>query len=92
MKRALQFREYRDAKPFDAPDGIVSIEIDPLSGFPATPGCPTRRSEVYIAGTQPVGACPLHGGGRYVTSVTGWDTQPASQGTRPKRRRIPRHG
>jgi penicillin-binding protein 1B len=80
MKRALQYREYRDTKPFEAPDGIASIEIDPLSGFPATPACPTRRTEVYVAGTQPVGFCPLHGGGgRYVTSMTGWDTQPASK-------------
>jgi penicillin-binding protein 1B len=76
MKRALQFREYRDAKPFPAPDGIVSIDIDPLSGMPATPSCPTTRAEVYIAGTQPVGACPLHGAGRTVTNVTGWDTAP----------------
>ena len=45
--------------------------------MPATPGCPKHRSEVYIAGTQPVGACPLHGGRPHVTTVTGWDTQPA---------------
>ena len=25
MKRALAYREYRDAKPFQAPDGIVTI-------------------------------------------------------------------
>jgi penicillin-binding protein 1B len=79
MKRALEYREYRDAKPFEAPDGIVSVDIDPQSGFPATPGCPTHRAEVYIAGTQPVGACPIHGAGRYVTSVNGWDTQPAAK-------------
>ena len=75
MKRALQYREYRDTKPFLAPDGIVSIDIDPLSGMPATPSCPTTRKEVYIAGTEPVGVCPLHGGGRQgITNVTGWDT------------------
>jgi penicillin-binding protein 1B len=74
MKRALAYREYRDAKPFEAPDGIVSIEIDPLSGMPATPYCPRTRQEVYIAGTQPVGTCPLHGGGRQsVTNVSGWE-------------------
>ena len=75
MKRALEYREYRDAKPFQAPDGIVSIDIDPQSGMPATPYCPVRRPEVYIVGTQPVGACPLHGGGRQgVTNVAGWET------------------
>jgi len=73
MKDALKYREYRDTKPFEAPDGIVSIEIDPETGYPATPACPTRATEVYIAGTQPVGACPKHGG-RMITNATGWDT------------------
>src|SRR5208283_3598867 len=77
MKSALQFREYRGAKPFQAPDGIVSIDIDPETGMPATPACPVRQQEVYIAGTQPVGACPLHGG-RMITSSTGWDNPPAA--------------
>jgi penicillin-binding protein 1B len=85
MKRALDFREYRDAKPFRAPEGIVSIDIDPATGFPATPSCPTHRTEVYIAGTEPVGACPLHGGGRPgITTVTGWDTSaPAAPSASP---------
>ncbi len=42
MKRALEYRAYRDAKPFQAPDGIVSVAIDPLSGMPATPFCPNQ--------------------------------------------------
>jgi penicillin-binding protein 1B len=75
MKRALGFREYRDVKPFRAPDGIVTIDIDPLSGMPATPQCPSVRPEVYIAGTQPVGLCPLHGGRQGITNITGWSTE-----------------
>jgi penicillin-binding protein 1B len=79
MKRALQFREYANPKPFAAPDGIVSIAIDPESGMPATPFCPRTRQEVYIAGTEPVGTCPLHNGGRQnVTNVAGWETSPPS--------------
>jgi penicillin-binding protein 1B len=77
MKRALAYREYHDAKPFRAPDGIVTISIDPQSGMPATPSCPTSRPEVYIAGTQPVGACPLHGG-RQGTNVAGWEVGPGN--------------
>jgi penicillin-binding protein 1B len=76
MKQAATFRDYRDTKEFAAPDGIVSVEIDPQSGYPATPNCPTHRTEVYISGTQPVGACPLHGGGRPVTNVAGWEVAP----------------
>ena len=84
MKSALNYREYRDVKPFQAPDGIVTIDIDPQSGMPATPFCPTTRPEVYIAGTQPVGTCPLHGG-RGITNVSGWDTgaAPPSQAQSP---------
>ena len=80
MKKALDFREYRNVRSFEAqePDGIIGIDIDPQSGMPATPNCPTVRREVYIAGTQPVGACPLHGGGRGVTNIAGWET-PASE-------------
>jgi penicillin-binding protein 1B len=78
MKRAIQFREYRSAQPFDAPDGVITVDIDPQSGMLATPSCPTMRQEVYIAGTQPVQACPLHSNGRpMVTSVSGWQTNPA---------------
>ena len=75
MKRALNFREYRDTKPFRAPDGIVTIDVDPLSGMPATPQCPNVRPEVYIAGTQPVGLCALHGGRQGITNITAWSTE-----------------
>lgn len=80
MKQALQYPQYRDVKAFQAPEGVVSIEIDPESGMPATPGCPTHRTEVYIAGTQPVGFCPLHGG-RSVTNVAGWEVVSAPAAT-----------
>jgi penicillin-binding protein 1B len=74
MKRALQYRAYRNAKPFEAPDGIVSVEIDPMSGMPATPFCPKTKKEVFVAGTQPVGTCPLHGGSNPgATHVAGWE-------------------
>jgi penicillin-binding protein 1B len=78
MKRALNYREYRDAKAFRAPTGIVSLDVDPLSGMSATPACPTRQAEVYIAGTEPVGVCPLHGGRGVVATVAGWETSPPS--------------
>jgi penicillin-binding protein 1B len=76
MKRAHQYREYRNVKAFEAPAGIVSVEIDPASGELATPACPGPRTEVFIAGSQPVELCHLHGGGRSVTTqVAGWEAQ-----------------
>ena len=68
--------------PFQVPEGIVTVQIDPASGLPATPNCPITRAEVYIAGTQPVGSCPLHGG-HTVTNVAGWDTEAPQQRLEP---------
>jgi penicillin-binding protein 1B len=79
MKRALLLRRYADAKPFEAPNGIVTVTIDPESGMPASPQCPTQANEVFIAGTEPVGSCPLHGGKGDHTTVSGWDTPSAAQ-------------
>ncbi len=76
MKRAHQFREYRNVRQFEAPDGVVSVELDPLTGQLAMPGCPSTRVEYFIAGTQPVETCRLHGGG--ATRVASWETIPAA--------------
>lgn len=84
MRRAHQHREYRTVRPFEAPDGIVSVDIDADTGELATPRCPRVRSEVFIAGTQPVQVCRLHGDGK--TQVAGWEpvqTQPDGSGVRP---------
>lgn len=76
MKRAHQFREYRNVRDFEAPDGIVSVELDPLTGQLAMPGCPSTMVEYFVAGTQPVETCRLHGGGG--TRVASWETIPAT--------------
>lgn len=76
MKRAHRYREYKNVSEFPAPDGVVTADIDPLSGKLATTNCPTSRGEVFIAGTQPLDYCPLHGGvGR--TNIAGWDNPDA---------------
>ena len=78
MKRAIMLRKYSDAKPFEAPDGVVTVTIDPESGMPATPVCPTKSAEVFIAGTEPVGMCPLHGiKNPDQVTVSGWELPPA---------------
>jgi penicillin-binding protein 1B len=81
MKRAHQHREYRNVHDWDAPDGIVSVDIDPLSGQLATAACPTARPEYFISGTQPVEMCHLHGGSG--TQVAGWETTPAPAAAAP---------
>jgi len=71
MKLAHRYREYRGVQNFEPPDGIAIVEIDPLTGMLATSSCPNPRSEVFLAGTQPVDLCHLHGGGR--TQIAGWE-------------------
>ena len=79
MKRAHEHRQYRNVSSFTAPAGIVSAQIDPESGLLATANCPAVRTEFFIAGTEPVEACSLHGGGG--TRVAGWDATPAAPGS-----------
>ena len=74
MKRAHMHRAYRDVEPFDVPDGVVSVLVDPLSGELATSACPNPRTEYYLVGTQPSQFCHLHRGG---TQIAGWE-QPAA--------------
>ena len=77
MKLAHQHREYRNVQGFDAPDGVVSVDIDPESGQLSTASCPNVRAEVFISGTQPIEFCHLHGGA--ATQVAGWETTPSKQ-------------
>ncbi len=77
MRRAHEHREYRDVSEFQAPAGVVSVPIDPLSGEIATAACPKVRTEYFIEGTQPVETCRLHGGG--ATQVAGWETTPPTR-------------
>ena len=82
MKRAHEHREYRNVSEFEAPPGVVGVQIDPESGQLATAACPKVRTEYFIDGTQPVEQCPLHGGGG--TRVAGWETgQPAHAADQP---------
>jgi penicillin-binding protein 1B len=46
--------------PFEAPEGVTFVEIDPQSGLLSGPGCPQPLREVFVAGTEPREVCPLH--------------------------------
>ena len=62
MKRAQALPAYHDMQDFPVPQGIVTATVDPESGYLATPNCPTTKTEVFIAGTEPTQFCPLHSG------------------------------
>ena len=65
MKAAL---DGRPPEKFERPaEGLVSVKIDPVSGLLTVAGCPERRAELFLAGTEPVKKCPLHSRG-----LKGW--------------------
>ena len=53
----------RDSSDFETPVGVVQRKIDPKSGQLATSQCPEKRTEFFIAGTEPTVYCEVHGGG-----------------------------
>ncbi|MEZ5356492.1 MAG: PBP1A family penicillin-binding protein [Bryobacteraceae bacterium] len=62
MKKAVAQSKYY-ARPFDsAPAGLISMSVDPETGMPAGPNCPTRRYDHFMSGQEPRGECPLHSG------------------------------
>ncbi len=73
MKRAHMHREYRNVHRFEPPQGVVSAEVDVATGKLGA-----GRTEVYVAGTQPVEGVSGQ------TQVFGWDAadepKPASGG------------
>ena len=74
MKRAHTHREYRSVHSFVPPQGVVSAEVDVATGKLGV-----GRSEVYVAGTQPVEGVSGQ------TQVFGWDTpeEAKSDGSTP---------
>ena len=91
MKRAVTLPAYRDVKPFEMPEGVTKVTIDPESLALATPECPVTREEVYIHGTEPTEFCPLHGGhmandsppGSWLSHVFGGDKDKGSDSANP---------
>jgi penicillin-binding protein 1B len=57
MKQAQQGRP---SQAFTPPQGLVQATVDPVTGQLAHVNCPTRVTEMFIAGTEPRGFCPLH--------------------------------
>ncbi len=58
MMDAARYKDYRDAKPFTPPPGVVRAVVDPASGDLVGPFCPTGETDYFISGTQPSVVCP----------------------------------
>ncbi len=62
MKRATQYPAYGDAKPFEAPPGIVAVPVQMTSTLPSGNDAVVVRNEFFIEGTEPQGPTPRQGG------------------------------
>ena len=93
MKRAITLPAYRDVQPFEMPEGVTRVTIDPETLQLATPECPITREEVYIHGTEPTEFCSLHGGrmasdappASWLSRIFGGDKAKAPEPAQPPR-------
>jgi penicillin-binding protein 1B len=60
MKRALEYRAYRDAKRFPVPSGVARVNLCADSLQLAIPQCSSTYGEYFVDGSQPAVSCPLH--------------------------------
>jgi penicillin-binding protein 2D len=47
---------------FPVPGDVAALEIEPSTGAIALEGCPERRIEFFLRGTEPVETCPQWNG------------------------------
>ncbi len=52
--------EARPVEEFVEPEGLTHVEVCTLSGRLPNPCCPHRRTELFIAGTEPKETCKMH--------------------------------
>jgi penicillin-binding protein 1B len=49
------------SQSFAVPDQVIFAEIDPETGYLASPSCPRTLNESFMPGTAPTQLCPMHG-------------------------------
>ncbi|HKG20820.1 MAG TPA: penicillin-binding transpeptidase domain-containing protein, partial [Blastocatellia bacterium] len=78
MKEALEIRPGLGGANFSKPGGVVTADIDPTTGFLASPACPEHREEIFVAGTQPIATCMHDTSGEEYLASDAFDlSQPA---------------
>ncbi|MGZ9586748.1 transglycosylase domain-containing protein [Paenibacillus marinisediminis] len=69
-------------KLFPIPDNVVSVYIDPATGTLAGEGCPAKRLETFVLGTEPTAWCSEHnanGGSNPPTNRDSKETEKAEE-------------
>ncbi len=73
--------EARPVEEFVEPAGLTHVEVCTLSGQLPNPHCPHRRSELFVAGTEPKETCQMH----QLFALDAATGQPASSDTSAER-------
>ena len=60
MERASSLTQYQSTAVFSPPEGVKVVAIDPRTLQLATPFCPIKHEEVFVAGTEPTEFCGQH--------------------------------
>lgn len=85
MNQALRLRPDLAGSGFTKPDGAVEAEIDPATGFLASPQCPTKRKEYFIQGTEPQEVCAAPAGNHTAAEARARAEQDDDSSERPRR-------
>jgi penicillin-binding protein 1B len=81
MKQATAGNPVTD---FNPPPDIEFVDVDPLSGYRATPNCPRVVREAFFKSEAPIAFCPLHPSSITVKGpeVSGYSSWPLSHTAR----------
>ncbi len=63
MKLATRYPNYRDAKPFDPPAGVVAVSSEVKSTLPNGNEAVSTHTDYFVEGTEPQAQTPQQGGG-----------------------------
>ncbi len=77
MKRAVEMPQYRDARPFPQPPGVVEVTLDKVTNRLATSTCPDDYTAEFIAGTEPRDTCDQSDHQGIFSRIFGMGAKPA---------------
>jgi len=77
MKRAVQMPQYRDARAFPQPPGVVEVTLDKVTNRLATSTCPDDYTAEFIAGTEPRDTCDQTDSRGFFSRIFGLGAKPA---------------
>jgi len=57
MKKVVNLPQYKNAKPFTPPPGVMMVKLDKATNLVSTSACPDSYEAAFIEGTEPKETC-----------------------------------